>query len=431
MQSGVYTLEGPIYIYSNTILTGDEGTILRVSSSSSQWFHGRVGLITNDKPIHDVILKNIQLDGNCQNLPKGYANYDGIHDGERGIYFNGLTNEFCYNITIINVKVYDTFSDGLHINYARNVHISKFCGENNQHEGIFLVCVLGGLIEDIEDAGITSDCLRFDNCQDLLIQNGKLSSYSGNHNNGAYEHGENGIQIGDETNSGGLKGGTAKPYPTKNIEVRNITFIYNGLRALFLDGRLTSSDNVYIHDNIFIGKKGTETSGTPANFSYIDVTYTNSLDTNDLLSQVFQFKYINSEIPISTNINVTYYNNSYNPHSLVYVDGEGLTGIKYEYGGLFETHYLVIDGAVADVWTGDLQHTGNAVYLQGNFDASKLRVTCYNSQGYHEFTNFNITEVPDDSAKVVFNPELWAFVGTLIILGFSIYKNFRRVVTKW
>jgi hypothetical protein len=84
-----------------------------------------------------------------------------------------------------------------------------------------------------------------------------------------------------------------------------------------------------------------------------------------------------------------------------------------------------------DLWEGDLPRTGNAVYLQGNFDASKLWVACYNSQGYHEFTNFNITEVPDDSAKIVFNPELWAFVGTLTILGFSIYKNFRRVVTKW
>jgi hypothetical protein len=115
---------------------------------------------------------------------------------------------------------------------------------------------------------------------------------------------------------------------------------------------------------------------------------------------------------------------------LVYVSGEGLTGVKYTYGELSSAHYFSINGEKADLWTGDLQHIGNAVYLNGSFDATKLQVTCFNSQGYCRITDFNITEVPDDSAKVL-SPELWAFVGTLLILGFSIYRNFKRIVVKW
>ncbi|MDR3492423.1 MAG: hypothetical protein P4M12_10355 [Gammaproteobacteria bacterium] len=150
----------------------------------------------------------------------------------------------------------------------------------------------------------------------------------------------------------------------------------------------------------------------------------------DVLNQDFSFQYSNIQVPINAVVSVTEYNNTYNPHSLIFVDGESLSGVKYEYGELATTHYYSINGENADIWTGDLQHTGNAVYLNGSFTAGNLQVTCYNSQGYSRITDFNITEVPDDSAKVL-SPELWAFVGALLIFGFSIYRNFRRVITRW
>ena len=45
LNPGVYMIDGPIKIISNTKLLGDSNAIVRVSSSSSQWFTGTTGLI--------------------------------------------------------------------------------------------------------------------------------------------------------------------------------------------------------------------------------------------------------------------------------------------------------------------------------------------------------------------------------------------------
>jgi hypothetical protein len=150
----------------------------------------------------------------------------------------------------------------------------------------------------------------------------------------------------------------------------------------------------------------------------------------DILKQDFSFQYLDIQTPINASVTVTEYNNTYNPHSLVYVVGEGMSNVLYEYDGKSTNHYFSINGEKTDVWTGDLQHRGNEVYLPGNFDARKLQITCYNSQGYCKITDFNITEINDNSEQIL-KPELWAFMGTLLILGFSIYRNFRRVITRW
>ena len=49
LENRVYTITGPIYIHSNTVLTGGPDTIIRVSPSSSQWFQGSIGIISNDE----------------------------------------------------------------------------------------------------------------------------------------------------------------------------------------------------------------------------------------------------------------------------------------------------------------------------------------------------------------------------------------------
>ena len=428
LQSGVYTLENPIYIHSGNVLTGESDTILRVSSSSSQWFKDGTGIITTtDNTLTNVEISGFQIDGNCENLPSSYANSgNGIHNAERSIDFRGDSAKHFTGITIHDCKLYDAFSDGVHTAFCDNVNCyNNFCS-NLQHDSIFYIDCIGGSIHDNEVAGITSDCLRLDDCQEIKVYNNLLYSYSGNNNNGAYEHGENGLQAGDESDSSGPKGGSSKPDSTKNIEVWNNTFADNGLQAILLDNvKLGSNANLYIHDNRFIDIEGLNTTGISFENS---PTVEESTSIFDLINKALSFSYPDKQIGANAVIQVIYYNNSFNAHLFVYVDGEGLTCVKYEYNGLSTIHYFNINGL--DLWTGDLQHRGNAVYLNGSFDASKLQVTCYNSQGYHTFSNFNISEVLDDSAKIL-SPELWAFIGTLAILGFSIYRNFRRIVTKW
>jgi hypothetical protein len=112
-------------------------------------------------------------------------------------------------------------------------------------------------------AGITSDCLRLDNCIRCKVHDNLLFSYNGTHNNGAYENGENGLQIGDSGVSHGYDA-RDKPTSTSDIEVYNNVFADNGLQAILLDSMaLAASANVFIHDNSFIGKDQLETMGIP------------------------------------------------------------------------------------------------------------------------------------------------------------------------
>ena len=165
-----------------------------------------------------------------------YANSgNGIHNAERLIDFRGDSAKHFTGITIHDMKLYDAFSDGVHTAFCDNVNCyNNFCS-NLQHDSIFYIEVIGGSIHDNEVAGLTSDDSRLDDCQQIKVYNNILYSYTGSNNNGAYEKGQNGVQIGDESDSSGPKGGSSKPDKTQNIEVFNNTFADIGLQAILLD----------------------------------------------------------------------------------------------------------------------------------------------------------------------------------------------------
>ena len=427
LSAGVYDITGQIKIGSNTKLTGDPQAIIRVSSASNQWFTDGTGIIGGiNEPLNNVEISGFQIDGNCKALPASYANSgSGDHNAERLIDLRADTGAYSNNILIHDLKLFDAFSDGIHIAFARNVNVYNVFASDCQHSSIYYVDVLTGEINNNEVAGITSDCIRLDNCQYIKVHDNLLYSFTGD-SNGAYKTGQNGLQAGDQGFSHG--GGSQKPDHTANLDIYNNTFAGKMLQAVCLDAAgQQDGNNVFVHDNKFVGIEGINTSG---------ISFTNpptlqqSKNIFDILQESFSFQYLDTPTSINVSVSVTEYNNSYNPHSLVYVDGAGLSGVKYEYAGISTTHYFSINNNHVDLWRGELLHEGNSPYIQGQFDRSKLQVTCYNSQGYCKITDFNITEVPDDSAKVL-SPELWAFVGTLLILGFSIYRNFKRIVVKW
>jgi hypothetical protein len=429
LSAGVYEITGGITLPRDRTLSGDPQAIIRVSGSSSQWFYGSTGIITCKDP-KNIEIAGFQIDGNCENLPHSYnSNDQDPHDCERAVFIIGSSNDFGNCISIHDLTIYDTFSDGVHVRFSKNVQVFNLIESNCEHEGVHFCEVMSATINNCEIAGITSDCLRVENCQDVKVFDNLLYSYSGDHSGSTYQGGENGLQVANQGTSFGVGGN--KPDSIKDIEIFNNTFAGNGLKAIKADSvALESQANVYIHDNVFLNVSGLDTSGYSFDIPSIQTSENIFSSIFDILNHDFSFTYPDSQAAINASVSIDYYNNSYNSHSLVYVSGEGLTGVKYTYGELSSAHYFSINGEKADLWTGDLQHRGNAVYLNGSFDATKLQVTCFNSQGYCRITDFNITEVPDDSAKVL-SPELWAFVGTLLILGFSIYRNFKRIVVKW
>lgn len=432
LNAGVYPVDGAIYIGSNRILSGDKDAVIQVSSTSSQWFTGSTGIISCKESVKNVEIYGFQIDGNLGALPASYANTPGHNkDCEKCIILHGNSGDYAANIKIHDMKLYDSFSDGCYIYYATNVRVYRNFVSNTQHEGFFLSVVIGAELYSNQIAGITSDCMRFDNSINCRIFDNIFFSYDGDNTNGAYKHGENGLQIGNQGFSHGY--GSPKPTVTANIEVFNNTFANNGLKAILLGSG--SDNNVFVHHNKFIGVAELETMGISV--KGISASNPPTVETSEsifdsifkFLNQDYTFQYLDQETDINASVDIVDYNNSYNPHSLVFVDGEDLSCVKYEYSGNSTTHYYSINGENADIWTGDLQHRGNAVYLPGSFTAGKLQVTGFNSQGYCKITDFNITEVQDESS-LVFNPQLWAFVGTLTILGISIFRNLRRVI-KW
>jgi hypothetical protein len=188
-----------------------------------------------------------QIDGNCQNLPSSYASTPGhAHDLEHCIYLRGYSNDYADNIRIHDMKLYDSFSDGIQLRLTKNSACYNNFISNTQHEGIFWSSVLNSKMYNNQIAGITSDCARLDNSINCTIKDNTFFSYSGDHNNGEYKHGENGLQVGDGGVSHGYDARNA-PTTTINIEICGNTFANNGLQSIMLGSN--SDNNVYIHDN--------------------------------------------------------------------------------------------------------------------------------------------------------------------------------------
>lgn len=422
LNPGVYYVDNTIVIRSNVHLIGDPEAIIRVSPRSSQWFKGRIGVISCKESLKNVEIAGFQIDGNIGNLPRSYANSQPgrEHDCEKLINIGGYSGDFANNIKIHDMKLYNAFSDGIYIIYAQNVEIYNNFISNCQHEGIYLSVVRGGgHIHHNKIAGITSDAARLDNCKQCLIEYNLFFSYSGN-SYGAYKHGENGLQIGDAGSSKGYNA-AKKGFPTEDIEVRFNTFSDPGLRAIWLHG----GKNVYIHDNKFVDAAVLETMGVPLG----DISYENDpaidIETSekafrsifDILKMDYSFKYPNVQLDLNSKVQVIAYPN----YSLVNVQGEGLTAVKVHYEDKQVTHYIE-----KDIWVGDLHHQGNKIYLPGSFQKGALKVTCISRQGYQDVTDFEIIEKQEETGSI--NPDIVPYTGTLIITGIAIFRNFRRMI---
>lgn len=257
LNAGVYDLTGTVIIKYDIKLTGDPNAILRVSASSSHWFTGATGIISCKESLKNVEICGFQIDGNIGVLPASYANTPGHNkDCERCILIGGDSGNYADYIKIYDMKLYNSFSDGIYLRFAKNSACYNNFISNCQHEGIFWSCVENSEMYGNQIAGITSDCTRLDNCINCKVYDNVLFSYDRDNTNGAYKHGENGLQVGDAGSSHGYDASN-KPTTTTNIEITNNTFTNNGLAAIAGSG----GENVYIHDNKFIGVAELETMG--------------------------------------------------------------------------------------------------------------------------------------------------------------------------
>jgi Pectate lyase superfamily protein len=269
LTSGVFLVDNTVIVKSNLHLTGDPDAIIRVAPTSTQWFKGSVGVISCKEVIKNIEISGFQIDGNIKNLPPSFSDSrpDTASDCEKLIILGGYFGNYAENISIHDMKLYFSFSDGIYIHAAKNV----FCYNNEiiccRHSDIFLSVCLDSEIYNNRIEGITSDNIRLDNCVRAKVKDNILLSFSGN-SFGAYLFGQNGLQVGDAGSSHGYDA-SGNPTHTTDIEVTGNTFVAPMLRTIWLDATGKGVTNVWIHDNKYIGKEGLETTGFSFNLSNV------------------------------------------------------------------------------------------------------------------------------------------------------------------
>jgi hypothetical protein len=434
LTAGIYEVDNTIIMRSNVRLLGDPDAIIRVSSTSSQWFTGRTGVISCKESLKNVEIAGFQIDGNIGNLPRSYANSQPgrEHDCEKLINIGGYSGDFANNIKIHDMKLYNAFSDGIYIIYAQNVEVYNNFISNCQHEGIYFSVVKNGHIHNNKIAGITSDCARLDNSDTCLVEYNLFFSYGGE-SYGAYKHGENGLQIGDAGSSKGYNA-AKKGYPTRNIEVRFNTFADPGLRAIWLHG----GKNVYIHDNEFVDAAILETKGIPIGDISIDNQPTVEM-SESVFSSILDIFKVDVYTQVGENDTVIlpegmkesnkkavgtieYQTVGNTTTTLIKIPEKalhGVTEVQYEVAGKKATHTLLIgertsQGIVfqeADIWTGDLEHSRDVLKLPGRVGAEDIKVTCLTPKdSFHPV--FEITEYEFIPFKI--NPGIFVIIGIVL-----------------
>jgi len=126
LNAGTYKVDNTVIIGSNTILTGSSDAMILVSPTSSQWFTGSTGIVSCQESVKNVEIYGFQINGNLGALPASFANTAGHDkDAERCIILHGNSGDYAENIRVHDMKLYDSFSDGMYIYYAKNGLCSK------------------------------------------------------------------------------------------------------------------------------------------------------------------------------------------------------------------------------------------------------------------------------------------------------------------
>lgn len=276
-----YILTGPLYIPANTELTGGSNTVLKVECPNGKWFSNSIAVINTGKKVgstvsyqiaNNISIHGFQINGNVVNLPASYhqSSSSTDHDCECLIRLMGSSSSFGSNVYVYDMTLYDSFSDGMSIRFINNARLFNNVISNCQHEGIFCTCCIDSIVYGNKIAGITSDCLRLDNCVRCKVYDNIFFSYSGTHASNTYMHGEAGIQVADAGSSHGYDGSN-KPTTTQDIEIYNNSFINCGRVAMWIHGAAAeSSANVYVHDNTVIGEDELITSGSTFDLNILE-----------------------------------------------------------------------------------------------------------------------------------------------------------------
>lgn len=251
-----YSIRNQIFVGSSTTWTAESGVILEVPD-------GACGTSPDDcvfpdgKPVITQIpgtipsgieIYGFKIDGNLENQSTqlGYAR--GVLQSrgsgvERLIGFYGSsTGRKINDVNIYNMEFVDAFGEALLVVWGENIRFRNNHCENLQHEAVYYKAVAGSgnSIHHNTIEAITSDGIRLDSCQNTDIYDNDIDSYDGQNTNGAPKHGEQGIQIANNS---------AYSILTNNIKIYNNTITGPNLGGIWLNDvkKTAGTDNQIVH----------------------------------------------------------------------------------------------------------------------------------------------------------------------------------------
>ena len=277
-----YNITGQIKYGSSTVWTAESGVILKIpngacgTNRSDCVFPDGTPVIVNSGTITGIEIYGFEIDGNCQNQSTvlGLVHGTTIRSAGSGVerligcYGGKTSNYHLKDVHIHDMKFHDAFGEAVHARYCENIRVHDCDCRNHQHDAVFFLGVTGegNKIYNNYIEAITDGAIRTDSCQNVKVYGNELTTYSGSNNNGAAKHGDNGMQIANNSSYDIL---------TNNIEVFNNTFTNHGLCSIWINDQKktagTTSQTIHIYNNTFTG------CGNPGNS---DTTYAGGIAVN-------------------------------------------------------------------------------------------------------------------------------------------------------
>ena len=273
MKSGLFVISGPLNVGSNTILTGDSDTVLKLDDHVR--FANNVPMILAEGA-ENIKIHGFEIDGNYENNDEWILGVP--------MYYMLIFMEDVDNIEVYDMYMHDNAYDLMHFNRCSNVSVHDNIARDQGHEFVWVFYCDGVNIYNNDISIQVNTGIRAEASKNMKIYNNKIYATVNSGYTGIY------VQSYDKNS------------PVTSVEIYN-NIIYNtmyaGIYACAYDygdehGTSGSNDlnnpsqasGLYIHDNIIYNTGLRTKLGSPMGGIYVG-GFDNTRIENNIVDGVY------------------------------------------------------------------------------------------------------------------------------------------------